>query len=454
MRVIASLRARILALVLAAGAAAGVTTFLALGSVIDTQLDASVDTGLQARATDIARSLNLGATTAVQADPFAQVLGPAGAVLSRSTRAPSQAVLDAAQLEQVRRGAISAEVPIAELGGPARVRAIESPQGVVVVATGLGDVAEFRDRVDALLLATLALLVGAIAGGSWMLVGATLRPVARMSRAAAAMGGSDAHLRLPQPTGRDEIALLGSTLNDLLDRIEEFVARERQFLDDASHEFRTPLTVLRGELELAADEPDSDRVRQGVRVALHEAERLSALADDLLVLARQRSTAQSPHRDTVDLTAWVKESVATLRQSFRGLPEVVVTGTPGLAAHIDVSSMHRVLINLMNNAAAAGADNLLITIHSEETASHHDEWSRAVVDVDDDGPGFPEEFLPRAFERFATADRARSRRDADGGTGLGLPIVAAVLAAHRGDCAATNDSALGGARIRLLLPLP
>ncbi len=266
------------------------------------------------------------------------------------------------------------------------------------------------------------------------------------------MGGSEAHQRLPEPHGRDEIALLGSTLNGLLDRIEAFVDRERAFLDDASHELRTPLTVLRGELELAVDDPDPDQVRRSVRVALGEAERLSALAQDLLVLARQRS-GEGPAREPVAILAWIDQVDRWMHENTgpAGRIQVEARGDPALVGEIDPNSMQRALTNLITNAQRAGGTRVRIAVSADPSAPAPPHT--ITIDVDDDGPGFPVDLLPRAFHRFARADSARTRAThGQDRTGLGLAIVAAIVTAHHGEVSASNDSVFGGARVRIRLP--
>jgi signal transduction histidine kinase len=317
----------------------------------------------------------------------------------------------------------------------------------LLVGTGLTDFREAADRLLVLLLAALAGLLVLLVAGSWVLVGAALRPVGRMTRAAATISGNAAHERLPAPAGSDEIAELGQTLNGMLDRIDAAMARERRFLDDASHELRTPLTVLRGELELAVDEPDDAVLRAGVRTALEEAQRLSALAEDLLVLARQRGGEVSLHRQGVDLLEWLRFLAPGLRTISSPPLHVELDGAAGCQVALDEAAMQRVMFNLATNAARAGAHRLRLMV-SQESAF-------AVLTVDDDGPGFPSDLLPRAFDRFSRADPARAQTGADraAGTGLGLAIVHSLLRGHDGQVEASNDSELGGARITLRLPV-
>jgi signal transduction histidine kinase len=267
-----------------------------------------------------------------------------------------------------------------------------------------------------------------------------------MSLAAKEM--SDPHGQLPEARGHDELALLSRTLNELLERIGALLDRERAFLDDASHELRTPLTVLRGELELALGDPDPVSVRRGVQAALTEAERLSALASDLLVLARQRGGGLTLDRTDVQLASWIAASVHGLPAARR--LDIVVDVVGDITASIDTSRMERVMINLLNNAIAAGARQVRISAFVDGSGDAGRETT--VIEVADDGPGFGLAILARAFERFARAERGRSSSAEESGAGLGLAIVAALVDAHGGTVTADNSSALGGARVQVRLP--
>jgi signal transduction histidine kinase len=440
-RALANLRTRIGLMVLTASLLAAIVAALGMHKVFETQLDSAVDSGLAARANDVAAARTRGDTAALAADPFAQLLGPDGSVLARSPGAPSHPVVDPRGVAGRGARVIERDVPL--LGGEARLRLSPVPGGTLVVGTGLADFREVADRLLVLLVAALAALLVFLVAGAWVLVGAALRPVGRMTRAAAAISGNAAHERLPAPAGTDEIAELGHTLNGMLDRIDAAMARERRFLDDASHELRTPLTVLRGELELAVDEPDEAVLRTGVRTALEEAHRLSALAEELLVVARQRGGEVPLHREGVDLLAWTRTLLPALRTAG---PAVEVHGPDGCLVALDDAAMQRVMLNLVTNAARAGAGCVNLTIRQD--ASHID------LLVDDDGPGFPADLLPHAFERFSRADPARapSGPERAAGTGLGLAIVDALVRGHDGHVEASNDSPLGGARVRLRLP--
>ncbi len=446
MRVLANLRTRIGLFVLVAALAAATLAAVGMRAAFDRQLDSAVDSGLAARADDITAARGRGDGAALAADPFAQLFDTDGRMLARSPGAPSDPVLEPAALNPppAQYGVMERNVEL--LGGQARLRLSPVAGGTLVVGTGLSDFGVAADRLLELLLAALAALLVVLVAGSWLLVGAALRPVGRMTRAAAAISGQAAHERLPAPSGSDEIAQLGQTLNGMLDRIDAAMARERRFLDDASHELRTPLTVLRGELELAVDEPDELVLRTGVRTALEEAQRLSALAEELLVLARQRGGEVPLHREGVEFLDWLHALAPTLRVAGPSQLGVEIDGPRDCHVALDHAAMARVLINLAANAARAGARSLRLSV--SEHPAHLD------LLVEDDGPGFPAALLPRAFERFSRADPARGQTGPDrtGSTGLGLAIVDALVRGHDGHVEASNDSTLGGARVLIRLP--
>jgi two-component system OmpR family sensor kinase len=443
------LRARLAVLVAATGTLVAAAALGALVLVIGHQVDASVDEGLRARASDLVAATVDGDLTAPQHDPFAQVVSTGGRVVAGSVNAPHTSVLDAQQLREASRRPVTVESTVRALRGAARLRAEPAGPYVVVVGTGLAEFDSARRRFLIVLGGSLVVLVALFTMSAWFLVRAALRPVARMSLAAAAMSGADPHGQLPATRGHDELALLSRTLNGLLDRIGQFLDRERAFLDDASHELRTPLTVLRGELELALEDPDPERARVGIRVALGEAERLSALASDLLVLARQRGEGLALDRTDVPLAGWLSATVDGLAVALD--LDVTFDVVADISASIDTARMERVLINLLNNAAAAGAGRVQIGARREAEERGAGTVSTTVMEVADDGPGIDRVVLPRAFERFSRADGPRSESASSGG-GLGLAIVAALVDAHGGTVSADNDSVLGGARVQVRLP--
>jgi signal transduction histidine kinase len=288
-------------------------------------------------------------------------------------------------------------------------------------------------------------LVAAAGLGGYGLARAALSPVERMRREVAALSEHDPAPGVRVPPTRDEIAALAVTMNALLARLQRALARQRALVADASHELRTPFAVLRGELELAG-QPGRTRadLSEAVDRAAEEAARLARITDQLLFLARtdedqmiaQRAPASVPRL----LEASAQHASARARQAGVSC-QVQVPAV--LTANIDAERIREATDNLVDNALRFAPPGSVVRLSAE--ASGHD----LIVGVSDQGPGFPEEFLPRAFERFARPDSSRAR--ADGGAGLGLAIVSAIARAHGGRAQAANQPG-GGAQVTLTLP--
>jgi signal transduction histidine kinase len=243
--------------------------------------------------------------------------------------------------------------------------------------------------------------------------------------------------RLAQPPGDDEIAELGRTLNAMLARIETTIAHERAFIDDAAHELRSPLAVLRGELELTADDPqDAEAVAQGVASALEEADRLARLTEDLLTLARADAGQLYPGEATTELLGAAEECLRRL--PHRDDVRVEASGEPVIVRG-DATWIHQIVTNLVVNAERYARSRIVVT-----TARHAE---LALLVVADDGPGFPPALLEQAFDRFSRGDGARTR--SGGGAGLGLAIVSSLADAVGGTVRASNGPPLGGACVEV-----
>jgi signal transduction histidine kinase len=436
-----SLRGRLTALVAVTGSALVLAASLGASLVLTSQLDAAVDAGLAERATDVASAWRPG-SQGLLADPFAQVVRADGTVAARSAAAPADPMVPAAALTGLPSAGRRLEVSVPALRGPARVLARPSRGAVVVVAAPLDVLDAAQGRLRSALAAALLGMLVILTAGTWWVVGAALRPVGRMSRVADDLIQDPTHLTpLPVPAGGDELARLARTLNRLLVALSDAVARERAMVDDASHELRTPLTVLRGELELTVDERDPERQRQGVERALGEVERLSALAEDLLVLARETGGTERP-RTPITLLSWLRQIVA------HHVPPALDVRVDGDGARVsaDPAALERVVANVLRNAATAGARGVDVHVVVE--------GPDAVLRVHDDGPGFPPDSVDHVFDRFFRAEPSSGAGPPPGssGTGLGLAIVRAVIDAHGGTVRAANAPD-GGALVEIRLPV-
>ncbi len=440
------MRARV-TFVTAAGAVGVLAVCLGLlYATLDRQLWAAIDDGLAVRAGDLAVALANDDVAALIDDPMAQLYGPGGEVTAGSQSLQGRRLLTAEQVYQVGDTALSTRtLPIGEDGAPISVRLLsqrlEPGGGVLTVGVSAEPVHAARDRLAIVLFLAAPLLVAALAAGAWAVVRAALRPVDALTSQAEIISSLESDSRLPDVPGDDEIARLARTLNDMLARLGVAAERERAFVDDASHELRTPLAVLRGELELALDAVGDDQeVEQSLHAALGEVDRLSRLADDLLMLARARAGALVVRTEAVDLLDLAAAEARRLGPAL-GL-RIEASGDP-VVVSADPERLRQVLANLARNSAAAGAGGVRVRVT-------HDRDS-ATVEVADDGPGFPEGLLDSAFARFTRGDDARS--GVSPGAGLGLSIVRAVISAHGGIVSARNGDPLGGAVVTVRLPL-
>jgi len=406
-------------------------------------LDQQLDAGLRVRTTALtdlvrdSRSTLADMFTAGDPDEFAQLLRPdrtpiavTNPKIAEPTISPEEArraqagwflvhrrVLPDRPRDEAARLLVS---PVQRDGQPM----------ILVVGTVLEDVEDALDRVLAqlFLVGPAGLLVSCLAG--YLLAAAALRPVEVMRRRASEISHDRAGQRLPLPRARDELRRLGETLNAMLARLEGALRRERQFVADASHELRTPLTLLRTELELALRRPRSaEELREALRSAAEETERLTRLADDLLVLARVDEGEMPLHRSTMssaDLLGAVAGRFAARAAGDGRTLTVDADGDPPVVG--DRLRLEQALGNLLDNALRHGAGEVRLE------AARHGGWLE--LRVTDEGRGLPADFLPQAFDRFTRAEAARGR----GGTGLGLAIVDAIARAHAGSVRAQNGA--------------
>ncbi len=411
---------------------------------LETQLNRSIDRDLRSRATDIAalirvsdRGLGEPARSGLkqrEESGFAQVLTTSGRVFDRPAQPVRDPVLDRVEVQEAAGGSTYEERSTAPgvRKGPVRVLArpinFEGKPLIVVVGASLADRDDALDNLATLLLlgGPVALLLASLA--AYGTVAAALRPVEAMRARAAEISGTDADQRLPVPRAEDELHRLGETLNEMLDRLRAAVERERAFVDDASHELRTPLALHKTELELAlryAD--DAEQLRGAIGSAIGETDRLSRLAEDLLVLARADKGRLTVDVKPVDVDAVFAAVRGRWDERVGEAGRTLTVDDPdGLAVEGDRMRVEQALTNLVENAVRHGEGPIRL-------------WARPTdegveLHVTDAGRGFPPEFIPHAFERFRRADAAR----AEGGTGLGLAIVEAIARAHRGRAGVRN----------------
>lgn len=379
---------------------------------------------------------------------FAQIVSPDGQLLESSAALKQRLLLPAATVASLREPTyFDVTFTTSQEPGKARVLAAPSDAGFVVIAG-----ASLEEQNEAASRLAAALLVGGMGALAittfigWLMAGAALRPVERMRAEAAGISGDEFGRRLDVPDTGDELARLAHTLNDMLGRLEQAIEHERRFVDDASHELRTPLGILKTELELALRKARTpEELEAALRSAAEESDRLSSLAEDLLVLARSDRGRLPVHRQDTDVHELIRDVVARFQATAgtRGI-NIDLEGPAGTRTDIDPARLRQALGNLIDNSLRHSPKGSTVTITTKtDGADLH-------LEVEDQGPGFSADFLPRAFDAFARSDAGRTRRD--GGAGLGLTIVRAVAEAHGGAAVASNRAA-GGALVTITIPV-
>ncbi len=428
--------------------AVGAFLYFRLGATLDERIADSLESRNSALATVLRGEAGASAVDPALIageDGVAQVIGLDGSLVVASPTVDDGLLLSPSELAAAREGTITLEkeLPTVDSIEEFRLRATPVDDRVIVVGESLED----RDgAVDGLLTQLLLVLPFAVllsSGIGYLVARAALRPVDDMRGRAAGISAENADQRLPLPRAQDEVYRLGETLNEMLERLDAGLARERRFVADASHELRTPLATLRTELELAMRRPRSpEELEEALRSAREEVERLVRLAEDLLVLARADDgrlllrVERHDVRGLLDAVAGRHDSRASA--AGRALE---VSGPDDQVITADRLRLEQALGNLVDNALRYGEGTVRL---EARTAS-----GMLVLSVSDEGEGFPPEFLPHAFERFSRADAART---GGAGVGLGLAIVEAIAHAHGGTASARNRQE-GGAEITVSIPL-
>ena len=408
-----------------------------LYSRLESHLATALDTSLKVRADDLAALVRQGGSLANESsgliergESFAQLLDHRGRVLDATQPLGKAPLLD---LGRAHRPVYANRPSVPGLNDPARLLATPVPRGTLIVgATRQNDVetlASFRDEL--VIAGPIALLLASLAG--YLLAGLSLRQVESMRRRAAAISAETPGERLPVPRTRDEVERLGSTLNEMLGRLEAGLQRERDFVADAGHELRTPLALLRTELELALRQGRSEEeLREALRASVAEVDRLAQLADDLLLIARYDRGRLPLRVEDVDARVLLESVVSRFQWRADEASRPLASEAPSvLTLRGDRLRLEQALGNLVDNALRYGRGRVTLQAGAVD--------GRVELAVEDQGEGFADE----CFERF------RRARHEGAGAGLGLSIVRVIAEAHGGS--ADVD---GGSRVRLVLPNP
>jgi signal transduction histidine kinase len=403
----------------------------------------AIDETLVQRADNIEADVARGAIAAAlrsegdMEDSFVQIIDSAGLVIGATTNVASLPAVTSPlgpEFTQVFRRVSAPPLSNHEFRILARPVPSASGMNTLVVAKNLDDMTESVRTLMLSLAISIPIAVSVLAAVVWWLMGRVLAPVEAIRAEVSGMHGADLHRRVLVPNNDDEISRLALTMNALLERVEQATNRQREFVANASHELRGPLTRLRSLLEVSIAHPAAARPEATYRSVLSDITELQQLVDDLLFLARSESGRQEVHDVGVDLDDLVLDQVRELRA--RGRVRVDASAVSAARVRGDANQLKRAISNLASNAERHAATTITFELRE------HDGQSELVVA--DDGPGIPEEQREAVFQRFTRLDDARSE-DA-GGAGLGLAIVHDIVARHSGTISIGTSKA-GGARM-------
>jgi heavy metal sensor kinase len=381
-------------------------------------------------------------------DLFVRLLDRDGAIALESPDELGDVPLDPAAVAEAMRGDTSTTtVPVD--GETLRVQTVPVQDGgglagVVQVGLSRDEVDDTLGEVLSLLLLAAPLVLAAAAGGGYLLAGRALEPVATVTRLAGRIGERELDARLDLDLPDDELGRLARTFDGMLARIEDAFARQRQFTGDAAHELRTPLSLMRSQVDLALARP---RSADDYRAALHgldgDLERLAGLVDALLTLARADAGRMEPDRAPLDLAATIGLVIEQYTPIAAERDISLVDASSPMTLVADEDLLIQVLVNLLDNALDHTPPGGTVTVGCRRDGDVARLW------VADTGPGIPPEHRERVFDRFHRVDTGRARDR--GGTGLGLAICKAIAEAHGGTIAlAPQDGP--GTRVELTLP--
>ena len=415
--------------------AAGVFVYWRVAYALDRALDTELTQASQTLEPLVRPDGQVSSRSAADATGVAwQVLDTDGTSLDHGGPAGATALLSSRQLDRVTTTPRTFDVGdfLPSSAEPYRLQVVQlsaSPRRYLLVGVRRDHRDEaLRELLVQLTLAGLgALLVTALVGER--LARAALRPVERYRRRAAVIAAGSTMLRLDVPPLRDdEITRLGHTFNDMLTTLEGALVRERQFVTEASHELRTPITLLTSRIQLALRRPRSPAEHERILTELKvDLDRLAALSDQLLQLGQVDGSHTSGHSDLVTVAS------RTINQRRLADPEqagnlIVTLPEHHLPVPLADFELERVVTNLLDNAAAHGAPPVEVSV--DEPAPG---WAR--LTIADSGDGMPPALLATANQRFARADDARPRP----GSGLGLSLVDALVTGARGELRLCHD---------------
>ncbi len=375
-------------------------------------------------------------------DSFLQLLDSNGGVVASSANVaalPAVASALAPHASPVFRTV--SHVPLSSHDYRIYARPVSSAAGsrTLLLGKNVDDVKESVNILRTSLAVAIPIVLALLAALVWWLTGRVLRPVEVIRSEVASITGAELHRRVPVQSRDDEISRLARTMNAMLERVQQATDRQRQFVADASHELRGPLTRIRSALEVSLSYPASVPPEESYRELLTDTKELQQLVDDLLFLARSESGVHPRPDTTVDLDDLVLEQASRLRA--RGQVQTDVQAVSAGRVTGDPHQLARAIANLVSNAERYATTTVAFELHESAGTT--------VLVIADDGPGIPEDQRQAVFARFTRLDPSRSREA--GGAGLGLAIVHDIVARHRGTVVVTGAHPTG---TRIVMSFP
>jgi two-component system OmpR family sensor kinase len=440
--------------------------YILLARALYARIDDSLGAVSQVAATSLANDLNEGQDTADAARSTASELASRqylvaiydarGRLLAEAGREDDIAIqpLPAADLRD-DQPVFTTIVEVDDLDDRHRLAMRRAPfpsfdvEYVVVVGTSLEPTDEELESLRGILayVVPLSLIVAGI--GGWFLAGRSLSPVVAMADRARQIGVENLSERLPVANPRDELGRLAATFNELLARLERSLILQREFMADASHELRTPVTTARTAASVALQQPSraEEEYRETLAIIEQEATRLSRIVDDMFTLARA-DAGSYPVRSVPMYLDEVLDEVVRATGVVASTREVAIAADSVHPAPLtgDEDLIRRLIVNVLDNAVRYAPSGSSVRVALDHASDGY------AISVSDDGPGIPAEAQARIFERFYRVDEARSR-GRDGGAGLGLALAKWIARAHGGDVALAASSRMGSTFV-ITLPAP
>lgn len=390
------------------------------------------------------------ASFVAQVNSFVAVRDTSGSILETNTALALSLPLDGQSFQRARAGQ---QVWATQEWRGEEIRALYSPapngshpnRAVVQVAASLGPLAAARRQVLFLMLGTVLLGTVATAIGAGWLAGSVVAPVDEITQQASSITAGRTGQRITAHADVEEFHGLTEVLNRMLGRVDRALAAERRIIADVGHDLRTPITAIRGQLEIALrGEREATTYRALLRSILEDVDRLASISEALVLLARIEAGELRPERRPTNVGDLLRQAVARV-QGFAGDHAIRLADANGdVRAAVDERMIGTVVDHLLDNAVRHTPAGTQIDVSTWADATH------VTVVVEDNGPGIAPDLMPHVFERFYRTDLARTPC-AGGGAGLGLSIAAAIAQAHGGTIDAGRGDR-GGLKMTLRLP--